>query len=89
MAVGDGLRDSLIKHLKANGVNCDIYYPVPLHRQECLTYLGYLEGAFPATEAACRSVLALPLFPEITVDQQSYVVQSCAGFLHQMARKAA
>ena len=50
---------------------------------------GLSGGAFPATEAACRSVLALPLFPEITVDQQSYVVQSCAGFLRQMARKAA
>ena len=62
---------------------------MPLHRQECLTYLGYPEGDFPATEAACRSVLALPMFPEITVEQQSHVMQSCAGFLRQMARKAA
>lgn len=87
--VADGLRDALVKHLKADNVGCEIYYPVPLHRQECLAHLGYADGSFPASEEASRCVLALPMFPEITVDQQRRAVQSCAAFLRQRARKAA
>jgi dTDP-4-amino-4,6-dideoxygalactose transaminase len=87
--VGDGLRDALVRHLKGEGIGCEIYYPVPLHRQECLAYLGYPDGAFPASEEACRCVLALPMFPEITPAQQARVVESCAGFLRQRTRRAA
>jgi dTDP-4-amino-4,6-dideoxygalactose transaminase len=87
--VGDGLRDTLVKHLKADNIASDIYYPVPLHRQECLAYLGHADGDFPASEEASRSVLALPMFPEITAEQQRRVVSSCAGFLRQRARLAA
>jgi dTDP-4-amino-4,6-dideoxygalactose transaminase len=85
--VGDGLRDVLIQHFKEDGINCEIYYPVPLHRQECLSFLGYQEGQFPATEKACGCVLALPMFPEITPEQQRRVVSSCASFLRQRTRK--
>jgi dTDP-4-amino-4,6-dideoxygalactose transaminase len=87
--VAGGERDALVRHLKADGIGCEIYYPVPLHRQECLQHLGYGAGDFPATEAACASVLAFPMFPEITVDQQRRVVDSCAMFVRKRSRLAA
>jgi dTDP-4-amino-4,6-dideoxygalactose transaminase len=87
--VGQGQRDALLRFLKAEQIGCDIYYPVPLHLQECLTYLGHREGDFPATEEACRTVLALPMYPELTGEQQRRVLQSCAAFLRQGARRAA
>jgi dTDP-4-amino-4,6-dideoxygalactose transaminase len=87
--VADGLRDGLMKHLKADSIASDIYYPVALHRQECFEHLGYRDGDFPASEEACRGVLALPMFPEITAEQQRRVIGSCAAFLRQRARLAA
>jgi dTDP-4-amino-4,6-dideoxygalactose transaminase len=87
--VANGQRDALINYLKAEKIGCEIYYPIPLHLQECLVYLGYREGDFPATEEACHSVLALPMYPELKADQQRRVIQTCAAFLGQRARMAA
>jgi dTDP-4-amino-4,6-dideoxygalactose transaminase len=87
--VGQGQRDALVRHFQAERIGYEVYYPTPLHLQPCLGYLGHAEGDFPASEAACRSVLALPLYPELTADQQRRVVQACATFVRTRGRKAA
>jgi dTDP-4-amino-4,6-dideoxygalactose transaminase len=87
--VADGQRDALVRQLKAEHIGCEIYYPLPLHLQKCLAYLGYGPGDFPVSEEASREVLALPIYPEIKEDQQRRVIQVCANFLRQRARLAA
>jgi dTDP-4-amino-4,6-dideoxygalactose transaminase len=87
--VARGERDALVRHLKADAIGCEIYYPVPVHMQECLRHLGYRAGDFPASEEACGCVLALPMYPELTEEQQRRVIGSCAAFLRQQARRAA
>ena len=82
-------RDTLVKHLKDNAIGVEVYYPLCLHEQECFKYLGYRSGDFPTSEEAAATVLALPMFPEITEQQQRRVVEVCNAYLEQSLRKAA
>jgi dTDP-4-amino-4,6-dideoxygalactose transaminase len=78
--VRDGRRDELMAFLKERGVGSAVYYPVPLHLQECFAYLGHREGDFPESERACREVLSLPVFPELTEAQRAHVAESVRAF---------
>lgn len=73
-------RDDLIKHLRDHNIGCEIYYPITVSDQECFAYLNYKKGDFPVSEKAAEEVLAIPIYPELTQAQKSYIVETITGF---------
>lgn len=74
-------RDALMAHLKQHQIGCEVYYPVPLHRQECFADLGYAEGSLPQSESAALETVAIPVYPELGEAMQRGVVGSVQGFM--------
>lgn len=73
-------RDELKQYLTDAGIGCAVYYPEPLHLQKCFAYLGGKEGDLPQTDKACKDVLSIPISPELTVEQQEYVIDKIKSF---------
>jgi dTDP-4-amino-4,6-dideoxygalactose transaminase len=74
-------REGLMRHLAEAGIGTGIHYPVPLHLQNAYASLGYRPGDFPIAEQAAREIVSLPMFPQLTADQQARVVAGVMGFL--------
>lgn len=74
-------RDGLFAHLNSAGIGCAIYYPIPLHIQNCFKSLGYKEGDFPESERAAKETLSIPVYPELTEEQKLYVVNKILEFV--------
>ena len=74
-------RDKLRVFLTENNISTEIYYPLPLHLQECFTFLGYKKGAFPESEKAANDTIALPIFPELTQEQLIFVTEKIEEFI--------
>ena len=78
--VAEGRRDELQKYLAERQIGSAIYYPIPLHLQECFADLGYARGSLPVTEQAADEVLSLPVFAELSLPEQDRVIKSLAEF---------
>jgi dTDP-4-amino-4,6-dideoxygalactose transaminase len=73
-------RDALQAHLKKQGIGSEVYYPLPLHLQECYAFLGHKPGDFPVSEKLADNSLALPVYPELASEDIEYVCESIRGF---------
>jgi dTDP-4-amino-4,6-dideoxygalactose transaminase len=77
-------RNDLKQYLASKRIATAIYYPLALHLQKCFAYLGHKKGDFPESEKATAEVLALPVYPELSADQQEYVVASIKEFFQDL-----
>lgn len=73
-------RDELLAALREQNIGCAVYYPLPLHLQECFAYLGYKDGDLPISEKACKEVMSLPVFGELTREEQKEVIDAVKAF---------
>jgi len=73
-------RDEVIAHLREKNIGCEVYYPVPMHLQECFRYLGYKEGNLPESEKAAKEVMAIPIYPELTDEMKDYAAETILSF---------
>lgn len=73
-------RNELMEHLQKKDIGCAVYYPLPLHLQECFTDLGYKEGDMPVAEEMAKKVVSIPIYPELTREMKQYVVDSIKEF---------
>ena len=89
LRVGCGKRDSLKASLTERGIGTEIYYPVPMHKQACFSHLAIPSGGLPETESACAEVLNLPIYPELTTEEQVRVVDAIRSFYRGSIRAAA
>jgi dTDP-4-amino-4,6-dideoxygalactose transaminase len=89
LRVVGGRRDPLRKHLSDVGIGTEIYYPRPLHLQDCFADAGFARGSLPVTEQAADEVLSLPIFPGLTIEQQRSVVQRIGEFFASQQASAA
>jgi dTDP-4-amino-4,6-dideoxygalactose transaminase len=74
-------RDGLMEHLTAAGIGCAVYYPVPFHQQKCFAGLPSCADAFPVSDAVCSTIIALPVYPELTDEMIGEVVDCIVEFL--------
>ena len=74
-------RDELLEYMKKKDIGCEVYYPVPFHRQECFSYLDSKDVDFPHSNYAAKNSIALPIYPELTDEQIKYVVDTIAKFM--------
>ena len=89
LRVPDGRRDELRSHLAEHGVGSEIYYPVPMHQQECFADVPFRMGDLSRTEKAAAEVLNLPIFPTLTPDEQARVVAGLSSFYAAEVRMVA
>jgi dTDP-4-amino-4,6-dideoxygalactose transaminase len=78
-------REGMMEHLKSAGIGTGIHYPIPLHLQKAYAALNYGPGDFPVTERVAGEILSLPMFPQLTAQQQGRVAEEVAAFLSRRA----
>jgi len=74
-------REGLMSHLKQQGIGTGIHYPIPLHLQNAYRWMGYKAGDFPITERVAREIVSLPMFPQLSLEQQHRVVDEIRNFV--------